>query len=469
MSRVADLVAAMPWAMTETYVRGILEIAERAPGPAVEQLRADFQALQARPGKPLRNTAGVTLRGDTAILGITGPLFRYANLFTEMSGASSIERLSADFTAAIDDPKVARVILEIDSPGGQVNGIAEFGALIRDAQARKPVIAYVSDSAASAAYWLAAAAGRIYTAPTATLGSIGVVAIWRGKDEGATEIVSSQSPKKRLDPSTDEGRQAMQVQVDRIAEEFIGAVAAYRGIDTSTVLADFGQGGVLVGADAVAAGMADEVTTLERLLTGLAAAGRPGSSRTLAAAAVPLLENSNMSGTAPTTPGAAPAPATPPAILTIDALRAAYPDLCAALAAEVSTTAAAAERTRVLGIQAHGVAMKGHDDLVAAAVADGKTTPDQLAGQLIAAEGTRRNKVLDNLKVDGGQGPKPAPSALGTLPAAAAAPANTPEAWAAEYKASADLQAEFPTEQDYVALRRAETAGGVRVLGAARK
>jgi ClpP class serine protease len=154
MSRIVDLVAAQPWAMTEIYLRGILELAAREPGPAIEQLRAEhrqrLEALQGKGGTPLRGTANVTLRGTTAIVPVAGPLFRYANLFTDMSGATSLEQLAADFTAAVDSPQVTRVLLALDSPGGQVNGIAEFATLVRDAQARKPVIAYVSDAARAA-------------------------------------------------------------------------------------------------------------------------------------------------------------------------------------------------------------------------------------------------------------------------------------------------------------------------------
>jgi hypothetical protein len=286
------------------------------------------------------------------------------------------------------------------------------------------------------------------------------------KDQTRIEIVSSQSPNKRPDVTTDAGRAQVQTLVDRLGQEFVATVAANRRTTEAKVLTDFGQGGVLVGADAVAAGMADQVTTLERLLAGPADAGRSGASSLAASAAssVNLQENPTMSAAAPTPAGGAPV------YTTIAELQAAFPDLCAALAAEAATTAGAAERTRVLGLQAHGRALPGHDALVAAAIDDGRTTPDQLAGRLVTAAGEKGQKVLATLRADGAEGPKPAPSAA--TPAAAVDPAkpvaNTPEAWAAEYKASAALQAEFPTEQDYVSLRRAETGGRVRVLGAAR-
>lgn len=471
MSRAADLVASLPWAMTEIYLRAILEIAGREPGPALEHLRAEnrtrLDGLQGKAGTPLRGTASVTLRGDTAIVPVSGPIFPYANLFTAMSGATSLEQLAADFTMAIDSPQVSRVLLAIDSPGGQTNGIAEFATLVRDAQAKKPVLAYVADQAQSAAYWIAAAAGKIYVAPTAQLGSIGVVGSVKPKDpnDKTVEIVSSQSPDKRPDVTTDAGRAQVQALVDRLAQEFVASVAANRGVTEAKVLADFGQGASLVGADAVAAGMADQVTTLERLLTGPAAAGRTGSVPTVTAAAVVPQERPSMSATAPT-PAAAPVVTT---ITTIDALRAAYPDLVTAIEAQSATTAATAERTRVLGIQAHGASIKGHDKLVADAIADGKSTPDQVAGRLVAAEGAKGTAVLAALETDGTKGPTPAPSAAAPPANPPKSAATNPEAWAAEYKASAALQAEFPTEQDYVALRKAEAKGGVRVLGATAK
>jgi len=218
-----DLVASQPWAIMPETLETIASIARRE-GEGVE-------AVEARLGRPLQNARTVSVRDGVAVVPVNGPIFRYANLFTQISGATSLEVLATDFTAALDDPNVKAVVLAMDSPGGQANGIAEFAQMVR--AAKKPVVAYVDGSAASAAYWIAAAADRVVMSKTGMVGSVGaVVGISTKKDEGTVEIVSSQSPNKRPDVTTDQGRAQIQTLIDSLAQVFVEDVAAYRNTDT---------------------------------------------------------------------------------------------------------------------------------------------------------------------------------------------------------------------------------------------
>ena len=168
--RIWNRITGDPWAITETALHTILEIAAR------ENERPE--AVAAKLGRELQNTYQVTEREGVAILPITGPLFRYANLFTKVSGASSYELIARDFTAALENPQIKAIILDIDSPGGEVNGVSELSNMIFEARGKKPVSAYASGDAASGAYWIASAADEIVVSETAALGSIGVVAIY---------------------------------------------------------------------------------------------------------------------------------------------------------------------------------------------------------------------------------------------------------------------------------------------------
>jgi signal peptide peptidase SppA len=205
-----------------------------------------------------------------------GPIFRHANLMTMFSGATSVEDLATDFSSALADPRVKAILLNINSPGGQVDGINEMAGMIN--AAGKPVYAYVGGMAASAAYWLASQADEIVTDATALIGSIGVVAGFTdrsGADEKnglkRFEIVSSQSPRKRLDPATPEGKAAVQAMVDDLAEPFIAAVAQGRDVDVAKVLSDFGQGESMIAKRALDAGMIDRIGSFEGLLAEMAA------------------------------------------------------------------------------------------------------------------------------------------------------------------------------------------------------
>jgi signal peptide peptidase SppA len=259
-----------PWAITEAGLRQILEIAERAnPTP---------EAVAAKLGRPLENTRTVEVRDGVAVIPVTGPVFRYANLFTEISSAMSIEVLARDFNHALEDASVRAIVLNVNSPGGEADGVNELSRTIYEARGRKPIVAYVGGLGASGAYWLASAADQIVAEESALLGSVGVVATFRDTRERDVkagvvtyEIVSSQSPLKRPDPATDSGRGQIQQIVDAQAEIFINAVARNRGVSPERVTSDFGQGGLLPAAQAVRAGMADRLGTFESVVSALQA------------------------------------------------------------------------------------------------------------------------------------------------------------------------------------------------------
>jgi signal peptide peptidase SppA len=264
MMRIWNRLAGEPWAITETALQTILEIAARE--------NESPQAVAAKLGRDLQNTYTATEREGVAIIPVTGPLFRYANLFTAVSGASSYELIARDFTAALENPQIKGIILDIDSPGGEVNGVSELSNMVYAARGKKPVVAYASGDAASGAYWIASAADEIVVSDTSALGSIGVVGMYRGKSGKSNEdveIVSSQSPHKRLDPSSDEGRTRLQMRIDSMADVFIETIARNRKVSADIVQTHYGGGDVLIGAKAVQAGLADRVGSLEQLIQEL--------------------------------------------------------------------------------------------------------------------------------------------------------------------------------------------------------
>lgn len=246
-----------------------------------------MKALAARDGQPLENTQAAEIRDGVAVIPIYGPLFRHANMMMEISGGSSYGHLRKDLQAALDNPAVKAIVLDVDSPGGEVDGVAELSDAIRAAtSAVKPVVAYVGGMGASAAYWLASAAQMIVCSETAMLGSIGVrTAVVddseRDAKEGvrSIEIISSQSPGKRDLPVDDEVLGKVQAHADYLAEIFINAVAKNRGKSPEVVASDFGQGDVLIGERAVAAGLADRVGNLEQVIELFARSTEPGAAQ----------------------------------------------------------------------------------------------------------------------------------------------------------------------------------------------
>ena len=189
---------------------------------------------------------------------------------TNICGATSYEILARDIHKALADPTIKALVLDIDSPGGEVNGCSELADMIYKARGTKPIIAYASSSCCSGAYWIASACDRILAADTAILGSIGVVSIFeKGDDNKTIEIVSSQSPNKRPNVETEEGKAKIQEHIDALADIFINKVALYRGITPQEVVKNFGGGDVFVGEKAVSIGLADGLSSFEEVIADL--------------------------------------------------------------------------------------------------------------------------------------------------------------------------------------------------------
>jgi capsid assembly protease len=263
----------VPWAIRPEVLTSILTIAAEEHAPDWSAI----EAVAAKRQKRMDDAREVGMRDGVAIINIAGPIFRHANLMSEYSGASSVSSLAQSFNAAVESPEVKAILLNIDSPGGEVAGINEFAQQIYDARGKKRLVAYVDGDACSAAYWLASAADEIVTDQTGILGSIGVVSSVADPTKRTArdvQFVSSQSPNKRPDPTTESGKGQIQTLVDSLADVFVQTVARNRGVSVETVLESFGQGGVLVGAQAVEAGLADRLGSFESLIAELGATKR---------------------------------------------------------------------------------------------------------------------------------------------------------------------------------------------------
>ena len=266
---VFDAAASAPWAMLPERVEEIVAIAAR-------ESAATPEVLEAYRGQQAQKAERAKVRDGVGILYVEGPLFKRANLFVELSGATSYDILRRDLQALMDDPTITAVMMMVDSPGGEANGCDEMARAVHDFRGKKPMTAFVSGQACSGAYWIASQADEIVVSDAAILGSIGVVLGIQDKSAAdekrgvrTIEFVSSQSPGKRPDLSTDLGRARIQKMVDDLATVFVEAVARGRGVSAEDVISKFGGGGVEVGSRAVALGMADRIGSVEAEISAL--------------------------------------------------------------------------------------------------------------------------------------------------------------------------------------------------------
>jgi signal peptide peptidase SppA len=217
-----------------------------------------------------------------AVLPVSGVIGHRAHLVEDSSSGvgTSTEILGRHFRQLVADPNVGAIVFDHDSPGGSVFGIAELAADIHAARGKKPVIAVVNSLAASASYWLAAQADEVVVTPGGQAGSIGV---WTAHEDWSAflekkgvkvELVSAGKYKvegNQYAPLGDEARAAIQEQVDKYYGMFVEDVARGRGDKPSAVRAGYGEGRMLLAADAVKAKLADRVATMDQVIGELQA------------------------------------------------------------------------------------------------------------------------------------------------------------------------------------------------------
>jgi signal peptide peptidase SppA len=213
-------------------------------------------------------------------------------------GSTSTQKFSSALRQALADESVGQILIDIDSPGGSVYGVAELADEIYRARSQKPVVALANSLAASAAYWVGSAASEFYVTPGGEVGSIGV---WQAHFD-YSEAFASEGVKPTLisagkykvegnpyAPLDEEALGFMQSRVDDYYVAFTKAVAKGRGVSLSDVRDGMGQGRVL-GADmAVEQRMVDGVMTFDELLKKMSRAAKKNSGANRLAQARKLL------------------------------------------------------------------------------------------------------------------------------------------------------------------------------------
>ena len=220
-------------------------------------------ALVTQPSVP-KSTSHVT---HTAMVSIKGEIAE--------KGESSAENILPAMRSALDDSGSKALVLLINSPGGSPVQAGLINDEIRRLRKKhgKPIYAVVEDTCASAAYYIASAADKIYVDKASIVGSIGVLMDGFGfvdtLDKLGVErrLMTAGANKGFLDPfspQTDEQRKFAQVMLDQIHQQFINVVKQGRG-DRLKENAEMFSGLFWTGDDAVALGLADKTGGISQL------------------------------------------------------------------------------------------------------------------------------------------------------------------------------------------------------------
>lgn len=229
------------------------------------------EAINKYAGQIDYKTYDASYHGSVGIIHISGIISRHADMFASFFGLGSaaIENIAKDFQSLLDNEEVKSIILDFDTPGGAITGVNELAEIIYKARGLKPIKAYVTGMACSAGYFLAAACDEIIIDEMGSVGSIGVMRVVSKQNDKSVIFKSSQSPMKNIEADSELGKAEYQAKVDYLASIFIDKVAKYRGITADEVINRGNKGGVLVGAVAVTAGLADRLGSMDQLIIEL--------------------------------------------------------------------------------------------------------------------------------------------------------------------------------------------------------
>lgn len=267
IASVMGWVAGRPWAVIPGTFQHYRSIGESAVAPV------EFQAAARTP----------RMDGGVAVIPVRGLLTQreQGGLFGLMFGAgSTYEGIAAQISEADSRQDVGRILLDIDSPGGEVYGLEPLVQTMQARMGTKPLTAVANAVAGSAAYHIASQADELVVAPGGQVGSIGVIGVHIDDSkmmeaEGIVETIIGM-PEGKVDEwaseLTDATRKHHEGQLAEHYRRFVANVAKGRGTTPAKVAANFGGGRMLMDVDAKAAGMVDRIAsmpdTLARLIGG---------------------------------------------------------------------------------------------------------------------------------------------------------------------------------------------------------
>lgn len=214
--------------------------------------------------------------GNVGIIPIQGQLFSSVpDWVRTVYGVADYPAISKALVDAAQDPEIGAIMLDVDSPGGAVNGIGHVASLIRMVNGVKPVHAHAAGRMASAAYWLGSSAGSLSSEELSEVGSIGVLLAHTeyskaDEKEGVTTTVLRAGKYKALgnpyEPLDPLARAEIQSKLDYTYQKFMGHVAEQRGKPYAMADAMMGQGRVFIGTQALEVGLVDSITTYAEAL-----------------------------------------------------------------------------------------------------------------------------------------------------------------------------------------------------------
>jgi protease-4 len=187
-------------------------------------------------------------------------------------GDTMVDDMRLALQQARDDDDVRAVVLEIDSPGGEVTASDAIYNWVVKTRAKKPVVVYMGSLAASGGYYVACGGKYLMANETTITGSIGVIIQTLNYEQlfnkiGLASVVFKSGQFKDMlsgtRPITPEEREYVQGFVMKTYEKFLGIVAQERNLPADQLRTTVADGRILSGRDALEHKLIDGVGQIE--------------------------------------------------------------------------------------------------------------------------------------------------------------------------------------------------------------
>lgn len=235
----------------------------------------DAISVQGFAGEHSEARTVMRMDGDIAVISMRGVLTKESLFITYGAATCGMRGIAETVAMCANDDSVKAILLDIDSPGGTVDGVEELASAIASANGKKAVYAYADGLMASAAYWAGSQARKIAAPASARVGSIGVILAHKdfsGALERAGIKISYLTAGKYkamgndAEPLSEEARAYLQEGLDGIYGMFLDAVARGRGFGAEDVRHNMADGKIYNGREALRLGLIDAVMSKAEFL-----------------------------------------------------------------------------------------------------------------------------------------------------------------------------------------------------------
>lgn len=243
-----------------------------------DRIGIDKSLITQQASAPISSHSGtdITITNGVAVIPIYGTLVHRSYGLSALSGMTSYSSIRAQLNSALNSPDVESIMLDIDSPGGEVAGVFDLVDDIYAARSVKPIYAMSNENGYSAAYAIASAAHRIYLSRTAGVGSIGVIMLHVDKSEANKQAGIVYTPiyagAHKIDgspnaPLSDAARANAQAKVNQTYKLFVSTVARNLNIPEGVIRNT--QAGTYTGQAAIDIGLAHQIASYQEVMKQL--------------------------------------------------------------------------------------------------------------------------------------------------------------------------------------------------------